>query len=226
MTAIFPCSGDPITKAHYNIKEKWSEELSQEVHFCLCQNPLKTNGLLSISERWKDTIITLLTYQIEWWLIKTKLNVANKIQHIATTICRAETIQEIYAILDWADYIVRWIRSQEDLDYSLKLLDTIENPGWIKKGVFINQDEIYKNTSSTKYKVAYANISQKISSFPKIYSFLDKEIIDKKCNTLKEWKNIQEHESKILENNIMDYFYLVSDLERKWRYKNISWKNI
>ena len=178
MTTIFPCSGDPITKAHYNIKEKWSKKFAQEVHFCLCQNPLKTEGLLTLSQRQKDLIISILTYRIE------------------------------------------------SIDYSLNLLDKIGNPNWIKKRIPIDQDEIYKNISSTKYKIAYANISEKIASFPKIYSFLDKELIDKKCHERKEWKNIHHNESKILENNIMDYFWLVSDLQRKWRYKDISWKNI
>lgn len=226
MTAIFPCSGDPITKAHYNIKEKWSKELSQQVNFCLCQNPLKTEGLLSISQRQKDLIISLLTYQIDSWLIRSKFNIKNKIRDITASIYTPQTREEIYTILDWADYIIRWIRSQEDVDYSLNLLDRIGNPDRIKKWVPIDQDEIYKNVSSTKYKIAYANISEKISSFPKIYSFLDKELIDKKCYERKEWKNINQNESKILENNIMDYFWLVSDLERKWRYKNIIRENI
>ena len=123
--------------------------------------------------------------------------------------------EDIFEILKNVKQIIRGKRNQEDVDYVVNFCKKHGLEELLDKTIFIKQDPTYNNISSTKYKIAYASLVEDVKEFPAIYSFLDKQEIDKKCVLVK----VTDEDLEVLKENILKYFKLVSNLESKRYFK-------
>jgi len=213
---LYSLSGDPFHKWHANIAKKAQLETGKEISYLLVQSPEKTPGLLQMHERYADMLITLFSYWVEQGTIQ-KWNKHDKLVALRNSIHVAKTHGDIVKHMHNADMIVRWYRFEADLEYSLQLLEKLWNPAWIDKALLIEQDPQYRNISSTVYKKAYWVVS---TPFPEVYSFLSKESIDAYCKNI--WRESDGERHIAAEQEILHYFNLVSDLEKKGWYDKLD----
>lgn len=217
---LYNGSWDPQHRWHYNIIKKTEAQYGEPVDYMIVLNPAKDQWLLSLQERQRDAIISFFSYGVRDGEID-KNHREQALQKIKDRIHIASNLTEILAYMDKASGLVRWIRNEEDRNYSLDLLSKFWKPEWLDKAIVTYQDPAYIEISSAEYKKAYALLYNEWYQLPNIYDFLDSEKIGKTCtNLLHDAWDISDNILK-LKGEIVEYAELVRDLTKSWRYDDL-----
>jgi len=191
----FPGSFDPFHISHLHTRKQGEREIG-ETEIVVCRNWLKTDWRLSLADRRKDIIYTLLLDPE----FDSKKRDPEKIVRIA------KDGESILSIINDSDKIVRWIRSQEDIEYLYRLLHyyRIENAN--DKGYFILVPENLKDISSTKNKIILQEYVKEINYIPKVYRNIFWLNVYKKLKASNLASEIDDNTRKQIQKNIQTYF--------------------
>ncbi len=215
---VYPISWDPYHQGHYNIEKKWKALYGDNFKLLLFKNPLKDKGLLDIDQRYKDILISKLIYNIEEKQL-TKDFIYQELIDIKENIVIPKTKEELFEIFGNSKGIVRGIRNEEDLKYSLNLARLVPNLSVVDKLVKIEQDINLSEVSSSKFKKAFVTFYENWHQLPVIYNFIDSKIIYERCKEDSRIKDIPL--SNDLLKKIIEYMERVEKYEKLGYFKDI-----
>lgn len=155
---VFLGSFDPIHISHLSTRAQSEKELG-ETQIIVCNNGLKDDWRLSLEQRRKDIIYSLLLCDD----FDERKRDPEKIVSIA------ETKSDIFEIINKSDKVVRGIRSSEDINYIKKLLEYYQIKNAKEKWFFVHVPESLKDISSTKNKIILQEFIKEFDYIPKIY---------------------------------------------------------
>jgi cytidyltransferase-like protein len=188
-------SFDPFHISHLSTWKQAEKEVG-ETDIVVCRNWLKTDWWLSLEDRRKDIIYTLL--------LDPDFNPRKRDPEKIVKI--ADNNEMILSIINNADKIVRWIKSQEDIDYLYRLLNYYKIKNVEHKWHFVSVPEYLKDISSTKNKMGLQEYIKEFDYIPKIYCDLFWSEVYRKIKTSIFTSDIEESTRKNIFENISNYF--------------------
>lgn len=188
-------SFDPFHISHLNTRKQAEKEIGA-TDIVVCKNWLKTEWWLSIENRRKDIIYTLLLDPD----FDSRKRDPEKIVKIA------KDNETILSFINISDKVVRWIRSQDDFDYLYRLLHYYKIKDVENKGYFIPVPENLKDISSTKNKAILQEYIKEFDYIPKVYSNIFGLEVYQKLKKSCFSSDIEEATKKKIFENIHNYF--------------------
>jgi len=194
-------SFDPFHISHLHTRKQAEREIG-ETDIVICRNWLKSDGWLSLEDRKKDIIYTLLLDP----------DFDDQKRDPEQIVKIAKDNESILSVIYTSDKIVRWVRSQEDISYVYKLLGYywVE---WVEdKWHLIRVLDYLKDISSTKNKIILQEYIRETDYIPRIYRNIFWVDVYKKLKASNFDSTISENTRKTILENITTYFTKLDSL--------------